>query len=149
MSTQESAHRDGPVVTCGVVLVAVAIVAAFTLLTGHQLGWLPDWAFGPGVVRTDAVPTPQSYQPPTIAAPGQAQPAVPAVPTAYVPSEQVVQFESVPPADMPEEQVQPRAEIVTVQRSEEQTTIVRTVPNKPNGPPIVVDKGRKCMGVCR
>lgn len=141
MRTQ-TAPRDGPIVTCGVVLVSLALVAAFVVLSAHQLGWIPDWMFGPGVVRVDDVPRPIATipPPPPIAAPAQ---AAPAVPTAYIPVQHEVQYQAAPPADVPIEQVQPKAEIVNVQRSSEQTVITRTIPQKPAGAPIVIDKGEK------
>ena len=146
--------KDSPLTAISVVVVSIALVVAFASMTAHQLGWLPDWVYGPGVTHIDtpqAQPTIQAVQPPRppVAQPGAPMVAPAVVPTAYVPAVQQVQFEPAPPADVPIEDVQPRTEIVNVQRAPEQTTITRTVPNKPSGPPIVIDGGKKCRGVCR
>lgn len=130
-----------------VYLFCSVVGVAFVVMIAIQFGWVPPLWFGPGLNTAQPAPTVQAVQPPA-ARPVVVQPAQPApvVPTANIPAVVVTEYQPAPPADVPQEAVQPRTEIVSVQRAPEQTTIIRTVPQNPSGPPIVVDKGVKRRG---
>lgn len=127
-----SARRPGEGflnIALGIIILAALSVGIWQL---YRTGF-----FAPPQVRTQPAQQPPVVAPPVAAPPIQAQP---------VPVEHVVEYQPAPPAEVAPEEVQPRTEVVNVQRAPEQTTIVRTVPQKPAGPPIVIDKGVKRRG---
>lgn len=132
-----------------VTLFLIVVAGGFAVMVAIQFGWVPPLLLGPGLDAPKPAPTVQAVRPAAPPIAPAAAPAAPVVPTAFVPAVQQVEYQAAPPAEVPIEAVQPRVEIVSVQRAPEQTTITRTVPNHPSGPPIVVDKGQKCIGRCR
>lgn len=152
MSTRnETTPRRG--MTFGDFLTAMtllAMITAFGVIVAMQFGWVPPLVLGPGMDAPQARPTVQVVPP--VQQPAQVAPApvvAPVVPTAYIPVEREVQYQAAPPASVPVEELQPRVEVVEVQRAPEQTTIIRTVPQNPSGPPIVIDGGQKRRGAPR
>jgi hypothetical protein len=130
---------------------AQRISAIWTLVGALAVGAFLYFLLSPAIMTVSrpaaqppaAVPTAAPY--PTSAPDPTAAPYPTSIP-AFVPSEHVVEFQPAPPADVPIEDVQERVEVIQVDRAPEQTTIIRTVPQKPSGAPIVIDGGVKRMG---
>jgi hypothetical protein len=147
MSTHESEYRSSNAVVYKF-LGIVAILTAF-IVVGYWAIRRIDTLSPPATITapiTHPTAAAPAVQPPVVA---PAAPVAPVVPTAHIPAVVVEQWQAAPAANVPVEEMQPRAEVVSVDRAPEQTTITRTIPQNPAGAPIVVDKGVKRRGAPR